>query len=142
MDTAKLSPTPSSELDRVPEYVEQLFRERTGAITPTSLVKSNLLETWQSYWLQIAVPGIDVDTLRLQAIGRQVHLNGRFTPRVIETATFLRQDLFVGEFSEIFELPEEIDGHHAEAHVEGGILTIRLPKLSYLTSATIRVQCP
>jgi HSP20 family protein len=142
MNTAQMPPSPEFNLERVPELVEQLFRERAGAPTPTPSVKSNLLETWQSFWLQIAVPGIDLDSLQVQAVGRRVHLAGRFDARVIETAAYLRQELPVGEFAESFELPEEVEGRHAEAHFDGGILTIRLPKLSYFSPATIPVHCP
>jgi HSP20 family protein len=142
MNTAQMPPSPEFNLERVPELVEQLFRERAGAPTPTPSVKSNLLETWQSFWLQIAAPGVETGSLQVQAIGRRVHLVARYTPHVIETATYLRQELPMGELNETFELPEEVDGQRAEAHYDGGILTIRLPKLSYLAPTTIPVHCP
>lgn len=139
MDTAKTTPSSTTELDRIPEYVEQLFRERGETFTPQ--VKSNLLETWQAYWLQIALPGIDPTTLKIQAAGRRVQLSARFKAHVIETASYLRQGLPAGEIFETFDLPDDVEGECAEAGLEGGILTVHLPKVSYRTPASIPVRC-
>jgi HSP20 family protein len=142
MNTAQMPSLPERDLARIPELVEEMFRKGVPSEAPFFAVKSNLLETWQSFWLQIAVPGVDIGTLQVQAAGRRVHLAARYNPHVIETATYLRQELPMGELNETFELPEEVEGQRAEAHYDGGILTIRLPKLSYLAPASIPVHCP
>lgn len=142
MNTAQMPPSPNHDLDSIPEFVEGLFRQGSVPVAHAPLLKSNLLETWQSFWLQIAVPGIDVETLRVQAIGRRVYLAGRFKAQVIDTATYVRQELPIGEMTEVFELPDDVDGQRAEAHVDGGVLTVRLPKLSHVQAATIPVCSP
>jgi HSP20 family protein len=142
MNTAKMPAAPDPALSRIPELVEEMFRQGIPAAERTSGLKSNLLETWQSFWLQIAAPGVEVGTLQVHALGHRVHLAARYTPHIIETATYLRQELPMGELNETFELPEEVDGERAEAHYDGGILTVRLPKRSYLSPASIPVHCP
>jgi HSP20 family protein len=131
-----------SELQRLPDIVDQLFREGLHGPAPEPRVRSNLLETWESYWLQIALPTADVDTLRVQVVARKVMVGGKFRPPIIETATFLRHELPAGEFAEVFELPGGVDGDRSEARYSDGILTLRLPKLSYLKPKDVRVSSP
>jgi HSP20 family protein len=126
-------------LSQLPEAVEVLFRD--GVVTPVpGGMHSNLLETWDSIWLQIALPGADASSLRVEVVGRKLLIKGKTNIPPIEGATLLRHDLPSGEIFEIFELPAEVDGDNAKAQYRDGILTVRLPQLSYLKPASIPVQ--
>ena len=101
---------------------------------------SNLLETWDSYYLQIALPGVDAGSLDIEVVARHARVRGSYRPPVIETATSIWHDIATGEFEEVFALPAEVDAGEAKAQYERGILTIKLPKAAYLKPSSVPVQ--
>jgi HSP20 family protein len=130
----------STREQELPDMVDELFRDGIVTPVPGGAGRSNLLETWGSYWLQIALPAADLSKLRVQVVGHKLIVKGATTIPPIEGATFLRHDLPSGEVFEVFELPAEVDGNKAEAQFRNGILTVRLPQLAYLKPACIPIQ--
>lgn len=127
------------------EGLDRLFREGIFGTTAeraaeTRRVASNLLETWASYFLQIALPG--AEHLEIDVVARQVVVTGKYHLPTIESATFIRSETENRAFREVFELPAEVDGDNAEAHYDRGILTLRLPKVAHLKPKSIKVQMP
>lgn len=126
-------------LSQLVETGESPFRIGVVTHAPSGM-RSNLLETWDSIWLQIALPGADVHCLKAEVTGRKLVIKGKTNIPSVEGATFLRHDLPSGEIFEIFELPAEVDGDKAEVQYRDGVLTVRLPQVAYLKPASIPVQ--
>src|SRR5947209_6047489 len=76
----------------LPDMVEGLFRDGVMAPVPGG-IRSNLLESWGSLWLQLALPGVDIDSLKVQVIGRKLLVNGKTRIPPVEAATYIRHDL-------------------------------------------------
>jgi HSP20 family protein len=140
MTAPHASQSPFTSITHLPDLVDELFRKGLYEAVSQSRIQSNLAETWEAYHLQVALPGVAVGTLRVQAVARKVMVGGTFAARAVETANYLRQELPCGEFTEVFELPGEIDGSQAEAQFSDGILTVRLPKVDYIRPTAIPIQ--
>jgi HSP20 family protein len=136
--------TPSLNLSNTslapkPESMGVLFRNSTTSTSPIP-VHSNLLETWTALYLQIVVPGIDVSTLKIETMARKVVVQGEYRIAPVEAAHFLRHDLPTGVMHDSFDLPDDVDGAGAEASYKAGVLTVRLPKVAHLRSASIPID--
>jgi HSP20 family protein len=147
MNATVLDPRPPITDSPIPDSLAWLFQ---GQRTPTILdepahpavgdIPSNLLETWESLWLQVFLPGIEVESLQVEALARRVRLHGKRRLPSIESASTVRREIPTGTFSQVYTLPEEVDGNKAEAHYQRGILTIRLPKVACLRPKAVPVE--
>lgn len=136
-----LNPNSSvSELTQFPESIEEFLRGGFMTPTPAARIHSNLLESWDAFYLQVFIPGIDVSTLKIETVARKVEIRGQYHIAPIEGAHFLRRDLPTGEMYDAFHLPDEVDGDHADAAYKEGVLTIRLPKVAHLRHASIPIH--
>lgn len=127
------------EMDQIDQLLQNgFFRSATEEMSGNSL--SNLIETWASYSLQIALPGTNPDKLEIEIVARQVIVRGRHHVAEIESGTDLWRGIPSGTFELVFRLPAEVDGDNAEAHYFRGILTLRMPKLSHLKPKRLKVQ--
>lgn len=121
-----------SGVHRISDVVDRMFVQGVELPAVESDIKSNLAETWESYWLQMALPALEATSLHVEVRGARVLVAGAYRSLGIETATFLRHQTPCGEFYQVFEIPGEVDGDRAETHFQNGVLTLRLPKVSYL----------
>jgi HSP20 family molecular chaperone IbpA len=101
---------------------------------------TNLIETWTSYCVQMALPGVDLASLRIEVVARRLTVSGKYRVPVIEGGSAIWRGILAEDFSRAFELPAEVDEDKAQAEFDRGILTIRLPKVAYLRTSSIKVQ--
>ncbi len=93
-----------------------------GAFTPLADVE----ETADAYLVEMELPGITRDDIDIEIAGRRVVRGER---REKERLGILRRrERTVGRFSYEVTLPGDVDEDAIEAHLDGGVLTIRLPK--------------
>jgi HSP20 family protein len=91
--------------------------------------------------LHASVPGLRAEDLNIEVLGNTVTLRGEvFAPAAEEKAGWLLQERVVGKFSRTFTLPAELDNAKAEANLEHGVLTLRLPKAETAKPKAIKIQ--
>lgn len=91
--------------------------------------------------LHASVPGLRAEDLNIEVLGNTVTLRGEvFAPAAEEKAGWLLQERVVGKFTRTFTLPAELDNAKAEAKLEHGVLTLRLPKAETAKPKAIKVQ--
>lgn len=91
--------------------------------------------------LYASVPGLRAEDLNIEVLGNTVTVRGEvFAPAVEEKASWLLQERVVGKFTRTFTLPAELDNAKAEAKLEHGVLTLRLPKAETAKPKAIKVQ--
>jgi len=136
---------PASSFPRLPDVIDQLFRE--SVIAPNYVnryfngtQRANLLETNETYVVQLAVSGIDTDKLNIEIVGQQLVIKGLCTVPEVVDATYLMHGLFADEFTDTLELPMEVDGEKATASYHRGILTITMPKAEHAKPKTVKIQ--
>lgn len=94
-----------------------------GAFTPLADVE----ETDDAYTVEIELPGIKPDDVDLEIAGRRVTVHGERKEK--ERVGILRKrERTVGRFHYEVTLPGDIEEDGVEAHLDEGVLTVRLPK--------------
>ncbi len=107
---------------------------------PTVNWPANLIETDDSYVVQIGLPGLDHEKLEIQASHRDLRIKGSYLGFQPEKGNYIWQGLPSGEFVQTFTLPNEVASDGAEASYTNGILSITMPKSDRAKVKTIPVK--
>jgi HSP20 family protein len=94
----------------------------------------------EAYEITAAVPGLKADDLKIEILEDVVTLSGKVAEREEENDGYLLRELALGEFSRSLRLPDPLDASKAEAVVENGVLTLRIPKAEEARPKTIKVK--
>jgi len=97
----------------------------------------NVREEEDAYLLSALVPGLKADDLNIEILDDVVTIEGTFAAD--ENAYVLRE-LPHGKFHRSLRLPIELDAATAEAKIEDGLLTLRVPKAESARPKTIKVN--
>jgi HSP20 family protein len=89
-----------------------------------------------AYVLTAFVPGLTAEELNIQVLGDTVTIEGEYK-QVDEQ--YLLNELPSGAFRRALRLPADLDANHAEATIDNGVLTLRLPKAESARPKTIKV---
>jgi HSP20 family protein len=110
----------ASYLDSWRSLPDLLGRE---GFTPAADVE----ETGDAYLIEIELPGVKRDDLDIEVSGRRVAVHGERKERE-RVGFFRKRERTVGRFSYDLTLPGDLDEDHVHAHLDEGVLTVRLPK--------------
>lgn len=91
----------------------------------------------ESYLLRALVPGLKAEDLNIQVLEDTISIEGEFQR---EEGEFLMSELPVGPFRRALRLPVALDAEKAEANIEDGVLSLRLPKSEVARPKTIKVS--
>lgn len=127
------------------ELIEELgrLRERVHAVLEEALLRSrwtggeaappggwspavDVVETAAVFILSVELPGVGRDEIDLAADGRRLVLTGRRP--LPSNGSFAQMERSYGPFRRVFELPEAIEADGVSAALEGGVLTVTVPK--------------
>lgn len=132
---------------RLTEIMDRLFDEafsRTWGSFPTVegfSIPVDIQAKDDEYIIYANVPGLRAEDLNVEVLGNSVTLRGEiFAPAAEEKNGWLLQERVVGKFSRSFTLPAELDNTKAEANLENGVLTLRLPKAEAARPKAIKVR--
>lgn len=121
---------PFDELERFDQMVARLLDPRwrwpsswAEVFTPLADVE----ETDDAYVVELELPGVTRDQVQIEVSGRRLRVHGERTERV-RTGVLRRRERTIGRFSFEVVLPGDLDSDAVEAHLEHGVLTVRLPK--------------
>ena len=88
-----------------------------------------------------AVPGLKADDLSVEVLGEAVTIRGEIkNEEKVERDGYLLHERRYGKFARSLNFPVELDGVKAEASVENGVLTLRVPKAETARPKTIKVK--
>jgi HSP20 family protein len=80
------------------------------------------------YIIKASVPGLKPDEVEIKILDNVVTLSGGAQESQDENGRYLMREIGASRFERSFELPDPVDASKAEANLEDGLLTIRLPK--------------
>ena len=121
---------PLGELDRLNRRLTSYLDSWRGlpdlvgdGFTPLADVE----ETADAYVVEVELPGVGREDIDIEVGGRRVSLRGERKEK--ERVGILRKrERTVGRFSYEVTLPGDVDEDGVEARLDGGVLTVRLPK--------------
>ena len=105
---------------------EYLSNFNTGITLP----KTNIRETVDAYFVEMAVPGLKKDDLELKLDNQMLSISAETKKENEENKdNYTRREFGYSSFKRSFILPEFIDESKIKAKYNEGILSIELPKM-------------
>ena len=108
--------------------------EKTYATAPAV----NVLEHENAYSVEVAAPGMTKDDFKVNldednnlviALEKKSETSNKDDKKVQDTH-YLRHEFSYSQFRQTMILPEDVDKEKISAHVENGVLSVELPKIS------------
>lgn len=126
-------------LDRLFDWWGVEFQDR-----PTQTVSYPAMNVWQdgeSVYVEAELPGIKLEDLEISVTGGTLlTVKGSRAATPPDQAECCGQERAVGSFDRSIELPVSVDASSVEAHLEDGVLSIRLPGSPDSRSTRIAVK--
>ncbi len=97
----------------------------------------NIRDEGEAYTLTALVPGLKAEDLTIQVLEDVISIEGEYA---WEGEDYLLRELPQGNFRRALRLPTELDADKAEAKIENGILTLRVPKAESARPRTIKIS--
>ena len=91
------------------------------------------------FTIQAYVPGLSADDLSIEILNNTVSIRGEFKCAAEEGSTLLTCELPQGRFNRNITLPVAVDAAKAEASIQNGLLTLRVPKAEAHRPKTIKI---
>jgi HSP20 family protein len=130
---------------RLSQAVNRLFDE--SVINPQLLnpeaaaLRLDVVASGDDYVITAGVPGLRAEDLSLEVLGDTVTIRGELPATELkEGDESLLHERRYGKFARSVTLPVEVDGAKAEANIENGLLTLRLPKAETAKPKTIKIN--
>jgi HSP20 family protein len=124
----------------IPSYPHRMMRRwmhmaacPAGNEWPLAL---NVREEDEAFVIQALTPSLRPEDIQIQMADDIITIEGHFPETEGE---YLLRELPVGDFRRTLHLPAPVDAEKAEARLEAGVLTLRLPKSEVARTKTIRV---
>jgi HSP20 family protein len=100
----------------------------------------NIYEDGDSYYLQVAAPGVSPESVEITAANGVINLAVRQESLGKEGWKQLWQEFQPTEFRRQLRLPVEFDASKIEATYESGVLQLRVPKAEHTRPRQIKVN--
>ena len=100
----------------------------------------NISSDEQNLYLEALSPGLDVETLKIDALRDKISLSGEKKKPEIEDNRFHRKERGAGKFSRTIELPIAIDPDKVTAEYTDGMLIVTMPKAEEVKPKQISVK--
>ncbi len=104
------------------------------------LVPMNVKVEKDAYVIELIVPGLLAEDIAIEVVEDVVDIQGEFPQIEEEGVKYLRQERPTGKFHRRIKLPTLLDVKAANAHIEQGILFLRVPKAEESMPRTIKVK--
>jgi HSP20 family protein len=143
-----LRPDPLQELLDLQERMNRLFDETLSRETMDDpraghtgwAPVADVLESSETYVVEVELPGIGRDDVVVQAQGDELVVRGeRPAATGARPESFHRMERQHGPFSRVFRFPEKIDPERVAAEFADGVLRLTVPK-ARPRSSRVRVE--
>lgn len=123
-----------------PEVLDRVYDARL-ARRATHNLPVDVRAEGDDFIVTAAVPGLRAEDVQVEVLAERVTLSVEIpVPAASEKAAWLLQERRYGAFTRTLDFPVELDGAHAEAVVENGLLTLRLPKAETAKPKIVKVN--
>lgn len=86
------------------------------------------------------LPRVKSEDLAIQVVNETVTIQGEIKDQVSDKDTYLLRECPTGRFYRVIRLPEPLNSNKAEADLNEGVLTLRVPKAEEARPRTIKVM--
>jgi HSP20 family protein len=103
-------------------------------------VPMDIMDEKESYLISAVLPGLSSEDIDIEIVKNTIDIRGEFKEIDSEEAQILRRERPTGSFRRSFRFSTNLDAAKAEARLENGILTLRLPKVAEALPKSIKVK--
>ncbi|MGK9368931.1 Hsp20/alpha crystallin family protein [Melioribacter sp. Ez-97] len=100
----------------------------------------DIYETDNDYYLNAYLPGVTKENLKIKLEDEHLIIMGRINFDEAVNRKYVLKETETGNFYRSFKIGDSIDESNIEAHLENGILEIRLPKHERIKPRTIEIK--
>jgi len=104
-------------------YPENLEIEENQVLFPMDVCEKN-----DDFIITAMLPGLKTKDVEIQIANETVSIKGEFQSRFDKDANYILQEIPSGKFFRSIVLPGMLDASKADAQMENGVLTVRVPK--------------
>jgi HSP20 family protein len=108
-----------------PYNLARRWAARAETPDPIRSLPVDVRDDGEAYTLTAFVPGLKAEDLNIQIIADTLCIEGKFGN---QEGDFLLSELPAGNFKRSLRLPTELEASKAEATIENGILSLRVPR--------------
>lgn len=127
------------EVDRLFDDFSSSFFNGEGTRTLWS-PPADLIETGDSYEVQLDLPGLARDDVQLTFENGVLKISGEREVTYEENITPIRTERWAGRFTRMLRFSQNVDPDGIEAHFEGGVLMVRVPKTEKSRARQIEIS--
>jgi HSP20 family protein len=121
---------PVTDVDRLRSQIDALFdraADLPDALADVFVPLADVEETDDAYVIEIELPGVDQKDIDVSVSGRRLLVTGERKERE-RVGLLRRRTRRVGEFRFEIVLPDDLDPNDVDAHLDQGVLTMRVGK--------------
>jgi HSP20 family protein len=120
---------PSRELEELQSRMQQLVEGTLPGLTEAAAWTPpvDIEETEDAWIVEAELPGVDRKDIDIEMNDGEIAITGEIKERE-RKGILRRRTRRVGRFEFRVTLPGDIDAEQVEANVDGGVLTVRIPK--------------
>ena len=124
---------------------EKFFKEMAPARTGQNALQApsmNMFQKGSDIKVEMSMPGIDLDNVNVEIDEQNVlTVKGSTKKKTeVEDKDYYRKEIREGSFYRSIQLPVNVDGDHAEAEYEDGMLMISVPVQEKKKSKSIEIK--
>jgi HSP20 family protein len=127
-------------MDRLLE--DSFVRPGAGWLAPEAeSLAVDMYETDDAVVVKSALPGVKPEDVEISITGETLTIRGETKEeKEVEEENYIRREHRYGSFSRSLSIPTAVVTDDAEAQMEDGILTLRLPKAEEVRPKAIKVK--
>jgi HSP20 family protein len=93
-----------------------------------------------AFVLSAVVPGLNAEDIEIEILKDTVSIRGEFKRETEEDDNYLRRERPSGQFHRSLRFATKLEVDKAEANLENGILSLRIPKVPEAQPMSIKVK--
>lgn len=134
--------TPFGRVTRRKMWTQQPYREEQewNEGECDVFVPVNVKAEADQFVITALLPGVKAEDLAIQVVNETVTIQGEIKDQVSDKDPYLLRECPTGRFYRMIRLPEPLDSGKAEADLNEGVLTLRVPKAEEARPRTIKVM--
>jgi HSP20 family protein len=126
---------------RIFEMLDRMYNpdlDRPRAVIPMAM-PLDVVDGEDDYVVKAVVPGLKAEDLNIEIKDNVVTLTGETKEPETGKGRYLMDEICYGKFARTLTIDGDLDGSKAEAHLENGLLTLRIPKAESAKPKVVKV---